>query len=504
MAMRKKVQRSNKLFYDACLMLDASNSAVKKETQKNVGLLQSLREKIKQFRKYPAGKKLYIVVSSLIKVVAGAAVTTTAALKAIQMIKKSEITFEEFMNQKNEFDKPIFPAPIRLAVQATLTSLRVFAKLMGFNIKSNKSVSRSISNNGLAGKQQIDPMKFKPTNRNDPKYWEQYMNWRTRFGKELERVREIEQQDKPVNLSYSNEQGGILDTVFKNNTKGIMAYLSGLHNLKEVQNSGANISGAIDDVKDVLAEAQDKLSDRAHRLASQSITGGNIQKDLDEAHMRIAKINFLLRQKGALSGAASAIIQSAQDMVTKMAVAAKRMRATDSLFGIRYLRRNKRNRLVTHDSMPWSRRRYKDGIISNLVDKLKQRIMTIIAICKHSKNKLYNKIFLVATEILGALGGLTAIYFTGKATKQAAEYLSILHRGRKQMDDFNKAISQTTTFNGLQVNRNAFDPLAKPKLVQVEISAVIAGLGAFIAVVTRMANKWQFKYSKKDPNYLPE
>ena len=489
-------------FCDARLMLDVSNTVVSKEKEKTVGLLHSLREKIKKFKKYPSGKKLYVVVSALIKVIAGAAITTTAALKVVQMIKKSEITFEEFLNQKDEFDKPLFPAPVRFAVQGTLASLRIFARLMGLNFKSNKAANGL--ENGNRPNTNLNPLSGR-TGSYPKSKWENYLSLNRELKEGIKRAQELEQRDKPVNMQYSNEPGGILDTVFNNNSKGIMISLYGLKNMKEVKNSGADISGAIDDVKDILAEAQEKMSDRAHRLASQSATGGSIQKDLTEAHMRIARINFILKQKGALSGAASRAIQVAQELVTKMAQASKRMKATDSMWRSARKRKCNKKRLVTHDSMPWSKRKHRDGVISNIVDSLKKRLMTIIAICKSNKNKLYTKIFIVANEIIGALSKLVAAYFGASATFDAARYISAIARGRLQLRQLNEALANTRSYNHVQVNENTMDPLLDPTvLVRVEMKAVIAGLGMFLSVVSKMANKQPIKYAKKDPNYLPE
>ena len=117
------------------------------------------------------------------------------------------------------------------------------------------------------------------------------------------------------------------------------------------------------------------MTDRAYRLTSKSVTGETIQKDLDEAHMRIARINFILKQKGALSNDANKIIQSAQNMVTEMVLAAKRMRTTDSAFNRAQKRKRKKaNRLVTHDSMPWSKnkRTFKDNAVNDVLNKIKR------------------------------------------------------------------------------------------------------------------------------------
>lgn len=466
--------KKRKQFHDARLVLDVSNAIVIKEKKKTIGLLQSLKEKIKQFNKYPVGKKLYIIITSLIKVIAGAAVTTTAVLKAIQMIKKSEGTFEDFVNQKDQFDKPVFPAPVRLAVSGTLTSLRILVKLMGFNLKSNEAAS---SNKNTASS-----------------------NQNSGFGSNQNKGLGVgSQPGKPVNMNYSNEPGGILDTIFQNNTKGIISTLNEIKNINEVKNSGADLSEAIKDVKDILDEAQYKMSDRAHRLTSQSVAGTTIKKDLEEAQMRIARIHFILKQKGIVSEAVNRALKSSQDMVVKMLQAVKRMRATDSLFSIK---KYKKYKLITHDSMPWSKKKHNDGVISTLYEKIKNRIMTIIAICKSDKNKLYQKIFILMNELLSVLGGVVAIIFTRESISNMSNYLTKLKKLKSSIDGVNKRLEQ----QGLKtrLNTGLVQGLLNFDLLKFELSALFAALGAFISVLSHSINSIQIKFAHKNKEYLPK
>lgn len=81
---------------------------------------------------------------------------------------------------------------------------------------------------------------------------------------------------------------------------------------------------------------------------------------------------------------------------------------------------------------------------------------------------------------------------------EGVKYLKTIIRNREQMRHLNESMAGTLEFNNFHVNEHlAENALAPVTAVRLQMKAVIVGLGALIAIITRMANKAPIKYAKK-------
>lgn len=305
-------------FKNAMLFFDASDGHIKEEKKKQIGLLTKLKLKLEQFKNNLTARKLLGVVKKLLVLFAGASISTAMFVRGKQIVEGYKGTFLEFINERKPDGKPLFPLPVRVLVKSTYYSLVLFMKLLGIHNKSkeviNEAKSASVSSTNVdptastsKGQKQFRQPDWFKLNHGDP---------------ERQKAKE---NRSILRTQLTTEAGGVLDTIFKNTSREVTACLGSIQNDNEIKKAGIDLSFAIKDVKDALDSASKKITDYHFRV-TQHMRGNTIAKDLQEAQMRVARIGFILRQKGVDSAAAESAQRTAQSLIKKMISASERMK----------------------------------------------------------------------------------------------------------------------------------------------------------------------------------
>jgi hypothetical protein len=130
------------------------------------------------------------------------------------------------------------------------------------------------------------------------------------------------------------------------------------------------------------------------------------------------------------------------------------------------------------------RRRYNDGVISSLFQKIKERASNLIAVLKHKKNPLYVKVMVIASRIITDAGALITMIGAGGAVRDQIHAFKKVKHANEQLKKIGTVLGTTSI--------DDMDFEAKRLTAYVTV-----GVGTLLTVLGELVNRNMMRIARK-------